>query len=365
MRRLFAIFLWTVCLTSAVGQDTISTVVDDTVAVEDVAVEKKHKTDLLRPFKWTLGIMDKVSSFLMGCDTNYITPQLYEFSAQAELSYFHDYYRISSTAGDKNTHMTLQTGNPMTLGGYIFWGPFGFGRTWTLGKGTNANYRNSYTLNTARFVAEIYTFESGNTTKFTDISGIDLNNHDTSFSGLRSTCFGLNAQYIFNHKRYSWPAAFAENAVQKKSAGSWIAGFSYDHIEIDFDRNEVPDYIISKIDTTLLFSRVSYHDYGFSFGYNYNWPFCRNCLLAVSVLPSIGYRRSNVDSPESFILNNLTTDLFFRASLFWNNTKYFSGIVLDIHTYSYREKKFGLTNSYGTVKYILGLNFIKSGTKKK
>ena len=322
------------------------------------------KSNLLKPLKWTLGIVDKISTYLMGCDTNYVTPQLYEFTAQAELSYFHDYFRISSTAGEKNTHMTLQSGNPLTLGGYVFWGPFGFGRTWTLDKGTSADYRNSFALNTARIIAEIYTFESGSSTKFTEISGINLAGRDTEFKGLDSYCFGLNVQYIFNNKRYSWPAAFGENAVQRKAAGTWKAGFSYDHMEIDFDRTKVPDYIINQIDTTLLFSRVSYHDYGFSFGYSYNWPFRRNCLLAVSAIPTIGYRRSNVDAPNSFILNNITTDIFFRASLFWNNTKYFTGIVVDIHTYSYREKKFGLTNSYGTLKYILGFNFLKKSRYK-
>lgn len=309
--------------------------------------------------KWFLNTFDNVTEFLMGCDTNYVTPQLYEFTTQAELSYYHDYYRVSSYHENETNHMTLQTTSPMTLGGYVYWGIFGYGRTWTLGESNAPSYRNTYTLNLARFFAELYTFKTGRNTKFTDVSGIDLSNKDTRFRGLNSDCFGLDVQYIFNNKHYSWPAAFGANAVQRKSAGSWKLGFTYDKISIDLDHSEIPDYIKTKADTTLFFNEINYYDYALSFGYSYNWVFKKNCLLAISVIPSLGYRRTNVDAPEGYILNNLTTDIFFRASLFWNSTRFFSGLMLDLHTYSYREKKFGLTNTFGTVKFITGLNFLK------
>jgi hypothetical protein len=59
------------------------------------------------------------------------------------------------------------------------------------------------------------------------------------------------------------------------------------------------------------------------------------------------------------ILNNVSTDLNLRMSLFWNNTRMFSGLILETHTYDYRQNKFGLTNTYGTLKYLLGVNVWK------
>ena len=294
----------------------------------------------------------------MGCDTNYVTPQLYQFTTQAELSYYHDYYRITSTE-NKGSKMVLQSNNPLTLGGYVYWGILGYGHTWTLGSGNHKAFRNSFSLNTARFIAEIYNFKTSGKTQFTNITNVDLSNKNRNFEGLSADCFGLNAEYIFNHKRYSYPAAFGENAVQRRAAGSWKLGVSFNSINIDFDRNKLPDYIASTIDTTLIFDNVSYHDYGVSFGYGYNWPFRHNCLLAVSVLPTLGYRRCNLTSQYGYILGSLSTDLVFRASLFWNNTRYFSGLILDLHTYAYRAEHFGLTNTYGTLKYVLGLNFLR------
>jgi hypothetical protein len=216
-------------------------------------------------------------------------------------------------------------------------------------------------------VAEIYTFKSGKSVKFTDISGVDLEGQDRTFRGLSSKCFGIDAQYIFNHRRYSWPAAFGENAVQRKSQGSWKLGFSYNHVTVNFNKSELSPFIAQHIDTTLLFSKVSYKDYAISVGYGYNWAFRKNCIFAFSILPSIGYRQSDIteNNHDKAVLRRISTDVFFRTSLFWNNTKYFTGFVVDFHTYAYRERKFSLTNAYGTVKYIVGFDFLKKKQYKQ
>lgn len=350
---------------SAWGQAT------DSIAAWPSLTEQNGKKPF-KPLTWAINTMDKITEFLQGCDTTYITPQKYEFTTQAELSYFHDYYYMSSTFSNERKNMTLQSGNPLSIGAYIYWGPFGFGHSWNLediGKSSsqsNGNgYRNVFMLNTARIIAEVYTFRSGKSAEFTNITGVKLDG-DTHFSGLRSRCFGFNAHYIFNNRHYSWPAAFGENAVQRKAAGTFMAGMSYNDMDVNFDKDMLDPGIAAQIDTTLLFDKVNYTDYGISLGYSYNWPFAKNCLLAVSVIPTLGYRKSNVLSNDYdySVLDQISSDLFFRTSLFWNNTKYFSGLVLDLHTYSYREEKFGLTNTYGTLKFILGFNFLKKAKYK-
>jgi hypothetical protein len=167
---------------------------------------------------------------------------------------------------------------------------------------------------------------------------------------------------MFNNRHFSWPAAFGANAVQRKSCGSWSVGFQYNHQSISFDKEELPDYIKEDIDSTLLFNHVNYQDYSVSVGYNYNCVLGRNILFAISFIPSIGYRRSNITEGldlKNLTLNNLSTDLNLRMSLFWNNTRMFSGLIFEAHTYDYRKDKFGLTNTYGTLKYLLGVNFWK------
>jgi len=87
----------------------------------------------------------------------------------------------------------------------------------------------------------------------------------------------------------------------------------------------------------------------------------------VSLMPGIGYRRSNITEAQEVkhsIFNSISTDLNLRMSFFWNNTRFFSGLILETHTYDYRKNKFGLTNTYGTLKYLLGFNFWKKPQKR-
>jgi hypothetical protein len=150
------------------------------------------------------------------------------------------------------------------------------------------------------------------------------------------------------------------NAVQRKSKGSWKLGISYSHQSISFDKSALPLHL-KNVDPTLLFRNIEYEDYAISFGYGYNWVFKKNFLLAISLLPSIGYRVSDIEiyDKSNSVLKNMSTDLITRMSFFWNDTRCFTGFLFEIHTYSYREKKFALTNSYGSLKFVIGLNFIK------
>ncbi|MCQ2257187.1 MAG: DUF4421 domain-containing protein [Bacteroidaceae bacterium] len=317
-----------------------------------------------RPF--LLKALDDVTDFFMGCDTTYVTPQQYQLSAEAEVSYWHDYYNLRSS--ETNKTMTIQSDPSVILGGNVSYSIFGYGLLWNMndlgikaGKTNGTSLRQTFSIHTAKFFAEYYTFNSGKGAEIRSITGMSLKGKDRTFHGLNSRCKGGSIIYLFNNQHFSWPAAFGENAVQRKSCGTWSIGFQYNHQRVTFNAEELPDYLIGTIDSTLLFNKVNYDDFNVSVGYSYNCVLGRNVLYAISVLPSIGYRRSNITeaSYKHSILNNVATDLNLRMSLVWNNTKYYSSLILETHTYSYRKDKFGLTNTYGTLKYVLGLNFWK------
>jgi len=332
-----------------------------------------HEAPPRRPF--LKRVLNGFTSFFMGCDTNYVTPQKYQFTAQAELSYWHDFYHLRSS--HTGNTMNIESVPSVVLGGYLYYSILGYGISWNLGdigkpKGqTNGtSIRQALSINTAKLFAEIFTYRSGKSARITHLSDFSLKDRDTSFGGLNSKLFGLQAFYIFNNRHFSWPAAFGQNAVQRRSCGSWNLGFQYNHQTVTFNDQELPQYLQPVIDTTLLFNRVDYNDYSVSIGYSFNWIVGRNVLIALSLQPSIGYRRSNIEEYDSQhdVLNNISTDLTTRAAVNWNNTKCFACLVLELHTYSYRREKFGLTNTYGTLKLVAGFNFLKKSeykTKRK
>ena len=310
--------------------------------------------------------VDGVTHFFMGCDTNYVTPQQYHITAQSELSYWQDYYHLRSR--ETGNSMTIESEPSLVLGGYVYYGIVGLGLSWNLGdlgkpdgETNGTSMRRSLALHTARLFAEVFTYRSGKSARITNLTNFDFGDHDRSFSGLNSELSGLHAFYIFNNRRFSWPAAFGENAVQRRSQGSFTLGFQYNKQKVTLNARELPAYMNGDIDSTLLFRRIDYSDYSLSIGYAYNWVLGRNLLLAISLQPSVGYRRSNVEEADNShdVLRNLSTDLITRASFFWNNTKLFSGLILEMHTYSYRRNAIGLTNTYGTLKFVCGFNCMR------
>ena len=108
---------------------------------------------------------------------------------------------------------------------------------------------------------------------------------------IREESLTINAYYAFNGNKFSYPAAFSQSYVQKRSAGSLMAGLSYhrgsvgaveEDEEIDpefYDPNDV-----EKV-------KMSYASVGLGYGYNFvpkhNW------LLHISTLPSIVFWREN------------------------------------------------------------------------
>lgn len=46
-----------------------------------------------------------------------------------------------------------------------------------------------------------------------------------------------------------------------------------------------------QLSPSLKFHSLRYTDYNLSVGYGYNWVFARNCLLNISLLPAIAYKK--------------------------------------------------------------------------
>lgn len=371
IRFFLTILALAVCATATAQTEEVACPDDSTATYRDAELlDSVEVTAHRKKPPLVLRVLDGVTNFFMGCDTSYVTPQKYNMTAQMELSYWHDYYFMRSS--QTGNTMVIQSDPSVILGGFVYYSIFGYGAVWNLndigikaGKTNGTSLRQSFVIHTAKFFLEYYTFNSGKGAEIRHISGIDTKGRNRAFHGLDSRCNGLSVSYFFNNQHFSWPAAFGANAVQRKSCGSWSVGFQYNHQSISFDKDELPDYIREDIDSTLLFTHVNYQDYSVSVGYNYNCVLGRNVLLAASLIPNVGYRRSNITEPIDFrhmTLNNLSTDLNLRMSIFWNNTRMFSGLIFEAHTYSYRKNKFGLTNTYGTLKYMLGFNFWKKPT---
>lgn len=89
--------------------------------------------------------------------------------------------------------------------------------------------------------------------------------------------FNFNFYYAFNHRKFSYPAAFTQMFLQKRSAGSLLAGG-----EMHFNNISIGD----TINSDELF-RLTNITFGLGVGYGYNFVLPHNWLIHISALPYI------------------------------------------------------------------------------
>lgn len=101
--------------------------------------------------------------------------------------------------------------------------------------------------------------------KAADAERIDIRKGQISQNALN-----LNFYYAFNYRRFSFPAAFSQSYIQKRSAGSWMIGASFDG-----SKTELNDMTIRL------------NEFAVGAGYAYNLVIARHWLCHLSALPTM------------------------------------------------------------------------------
>lgn len=89
--------------------------------------------------------------------------------------------------------------------------------------GRDRDYEFNFTSYGRRFGFD-FTFTQAKTFSGTMTSG--GTDTDIASGQVGMTTYQGNAYYVFNHRRFSFPAAFTQSQVQRRSCGSWLLGLS-------------------------------------------------------------------------------------------------------------------------------------------
>ncbi len=325
-------------------------------------------------FLWK-GIRNFVESF-DDIDTAWVEPNHYNYAFMIQNSNYGDSYRIS------NGKQAIQFAPNFTyrIGGYFGWRWIFVGYTWDVSRWFSGHHnipKNDFQLSlySSRLGCDLFYRQTGNNFRIkstTNVFGEGTSSaQNLDFRGLDVRMKGLNLYYVFNYKRFSYPAAFSQSTNQRRSQGTFKLGFSYSNHDIRFDKNQLPSSILSRMDTARLYDRVKFHDYALTFGYAYNWVFARNWLACLSLDPAIGYKHSEIQAVKhnNFLhhfIRNINFDLITRAAVTWNNGHYFVGTSLVVNTYNYRKPAFSVTSNFGVLNIYFGFNFsLKKQYRKK
>lgn len=146
--------------------------------------------------------------------------------------------------------------------------------------------------------------------------------------------------YTFNHRRFSFPAAFTQSFVQLRSAGSWLAGISYQGGSIKTS-DELKERNPNAPDV-----RIDVGHIGIGGGYGYNLVLGKKWLLHFSALPTfVVYNRNKftvndelkeaqhmrfnmIFNERAAIVRNFSPRFFAGATLVMNNSVFDDDVVV-------------------------------------
>lgn len=311
-------------------------------------------------------------------DTNYVEPQRYNYTVMLQNTNTYEIYRLKY---DEGKRISFSPKPSVKLGPYFGWRWIFLGYTIDLTHLSDDNHKQDFDLSlySNQIGLDFFWRKSGDDYR---ISRLEINGdhyssqfRDIDIDGFSSSIKGFNLYYIFNHRKFSYPAAYSQSTIQRRSCGSPILGIGYTRHRLSVDWNSIrstiadrlgDDVANSAVDTSMTVSNVDYKDYSISGGYAYNWVFARNWLLDVSLSAALGYKRTTNDvenSGHSFVrdfdLKNVNLDAVSRLGLVYNNMRWYVGASAVFHAYNYHKSQFSTNNFFGNVNVYIGYNFGK------
>lgn len=314
-------------------------------------------------------------------DSAYIEDQHYNYTVMLQNTNTYELYTLRNKEGQS---ITFAPDMSWRLGPYLGWRWVFLGYTFDLKHINVSDHHTSkkeldLSLYSSMLGVDLFWRQTGNDYHIERMKlGDDINTSamlKAPFDGFKSSIKGFNLYYILNHRKFSYPAAYAQSTVQRRSAGTMLLGIGYTRHKLEVDWDKLSDLVDSrlnpdgthepsaKIDSSLMFSQVKYSDVNVSCGYAYNWVFAKNWLFDFSLSMGLAYNQSSSDVEgehfdfKNFDFKNVNVDGIGRFGLVWNNTKWYAGMSAIIHSYNYKKSQFSTNNSFGSINVYVGVNF--------
>jgi hypothetical protein len=93
----------------------------------------------------------------------------------------------------------------------------------------------------------------------------------------------LEGVYIFNSRHFSYTAAYDQSVIQRRSAGSLVAGLRYFHSDYDYAHDSNADLILNMNDI----GRINTWQASIGAGYAYNWVPFKGMLVSAMAMPMV------------------------------------------------------------------------------
>ena len=166
--------------------------------------------------------------------------------------------------------------------------------------------------------------------------------------------------YMFNGKKFSYAAAYDQSVIQKRSAGSLMAGLMYNYTRIDYatDLNGDLVYLMHGLGKVKLWQGSA------GVGYAYNWVPARGLLVNVMLMPMVTFvNKLKVFAYATNVPELMTDDRFWSEDI--SNEEWDEWFYSNVHITPMADKTFNSGISLGfdtrmSVTYNFGRYFISA-----
>lgn len=117
-------------------------------------------------------------------------------------------------------------------------------------------------------------------------------------SPIKAKTMVLDGYYIFNKRRFSYKAAYRQSVIQRRSAGSWLAGAMFYYSDFRFDDVANAQLILNMGDV----GRIKQWEANIGAGYGYNFVPAKGWLISAMAMPMVTlYNRVKSYSYDSYV----------------------------------------------------------------
>ena len=179
---------------------------------------------------------------------------------------------------------------------------------------------------------------------------------------MQTFSMGVGGYYVFNNKKLLYKAAYVRNAVQKKSAGSFLLGGFYNLDYAGFEQGArysfIPDYFPTEVRDTFNVNAYKAASFGVSFGYTYTFVFWKRLFINVSLVPGFGGTNLTIYSNGQRKTESLGSGRFIgRTALGYENKYFLIGFTSYTTTGNVEFENFQIKPSTSNVKFFIAKRF--------
>ena len=305
-------------------------------------------------------------------EDDYIEPPHYNLCVELRANRNFEDFILSSNGQS----IMFSPDQPVRVGPYFGWRWIFLGTTFDLKNislfDNSGKHEIDFSIYSSQVGVDLFYRRTGRDYKLRDVKmgyGIDGDQFEgVPFDGINVGITGVNAYYIFNHRHFSYPAAFSPGTVQKISCGSWLAGAGFTKNTLDFDFDKLKELLENhstvgevKLDSGMMFNRIEYNDISLSAGYAHTWVLMKDLIFCASGQAALAYKTSlgrMADEAEGFNFGKVNLDGIGRFALVYNNIRWYAGASAVLRTNNYHTSRFTANNVYGTFNAYVGYNFL-------